>query len=335
MHNRPRILTWHIHGSYLYYLTKTNCDFFIPVKDGHSEGYSGVPKGNFPWGENVHEVAAEKVKELAVNIILFQSKKNYIEDQYEILSKKQHRLPKLYLEHDPPRETPTDTKHIVDNPDMFLVHVTNFNNLFWDNNQTPTTVIHHGVAVPENVKYTGIVNKGIVVVNNFSKRGRRVGLDIVEKVKKYIPLDIIGMNSIDVGGLGEIPHQQIPPFISQYRFFFNPMRYTSLGLAVCEAMMVGLPIIALPTTEMPEIIKNGKDGFMSNDIDVIIEKMQILLQDRDYALSLSTHVKNTAHQKFDIHRFIKEWEEIFLLMMQKDKKKSSRYTVSQTLGGSL
>lgn len=37
MHNfsskkrRLRVLTWHIHGSYLYYLTNSNADFFLPV----------------------------------------------------------------------------------------------------------------------------------------------------------------------------------------------------------------------------------------------------------------------------------------------------------------
>jgi len=44
--------------------------------------------------------------------------------------------------------------------------------------------------------------------------------------------------------------------IFQDRFFFNPIRYTSLGLAVCEAMMVGMPIIGLATTEMATTVQN-------------------------------------------------------------------------------
>jgi hypothetical protein len=28
---RPKVLTWHIHGTYLYYLTQANCDFYLPV----------------------------------------------------------------------------------------------------------------------------------------------------------------------------------------------------------------------------------------------------------------------------------------------------------------
>ena len=50
-----------------------------------------------------------------------QSRRNYLEDQYDILSEQQRSLPRIYLEHDPPRENPTDTKHIVDDPEMLLV----------------------------------------------------------------------------------------------------------------------------------------------------------------------------------------------------------------------
>src|SRR5438105_4258661 len=126
---RLRVFTWHIHGSYLYYLTQANCDFYIPFDTLRTAGYAGKTK-NFRWGDNVHEVPVNEVKKLELDIILFQSnygsKNHFQKDQYEILSQKQQTLPKIYLEHDPPRDHPTDTKHIVDDPNMLLVHVTHF-----------------------------------------------------------------------------------------------------------------------------------------------------------------------------------------------------------------
>jgi len=118
-----RILTWHIHGSYLYYLTQSQHHFYLPVKSGRPEGYGGR-LGSFPWSDNVYDVPASEVKNLKFDCILFQSKRNYLEDQYEILSESQRRLPLIYLEHDPPREHPTDTRHFVDDPNILLVHVT-------------------------------------------------------------------------------------------------------------------------------------------------------------------------------------------------------------------
>jgi hypothetical protein len=91
-----------------------------------AEGYGGRSP-NFPWPDNVHEVSADAVARLPLDCILFQSRKNYQQDQYEILSLAQQRLPRLYLEHDPPCEHPTNTRHPVDDPDVLLVHCTPFN----------------------------------------------------------------------------------------------------------------------------------------------------------------------------------------------------------------
>src|SRR5690606_22218896 len=124
-------------------------------------------------------------------------------------------------------------------PAVRIVHVTHFNNLMWDNNGVPSTVIEHGV-VDHGHLYTGNNAKGIVVINGIVKRGRRLGLDIFKRVRDKVPLDIVGMGSMEVGGIGEVPNHTLPEFVAQYRFFFNPIRYTSLGLSVCEAMMAGV-----------------------------------------------------------------------------------------------
>lgn len=306
-----RVLTWHIHGSYLYYLTQADCIFYLPYKEGSSEEGYGGRTPSFSWADNVINVPSEKVKDIEFDCILFQSKKNYLQDQFEILTEEQRALPKIYLEHDPPRDSPTNTKHVVDDPDMLLVHVTYFNELMWDNNRTPTKVIEHGVMVDEKVSYSGEIKKGIVVINGIVKRGRRLGLDVFEKVRKEIPLDIVGMGSEEVGGLGEINNRELSEFIAKYRFFFNPIRYTSLGLSVCEAMMTGVPIIGLATTEMSVTIKNNYSGFIDTNVNALIQKMEMLLNDHGRAKELGEGAKETARGKFNIERFKKDWLETF------------------------
>jgi hypothetical protein len=317
MNTRPlRVLTWHIHGSYLYYLTQTPCVFYLPKKNSSEEGYGGRTP-SFPWGDNVIDVPAEDVKNVEFDCILFQSKKNYLEDQYDILTPEQRALPKIYLEHDPPREVPTDTKHVVDDTNMLLVHVTHFNNLMWDNNNTPSKVIDHGVMVDKGVQYTGELNKGIVVINGIVKRGRRLGYDVFKKVREKIPLDIVGMFSEDAGGLGEINNRELSSFIAKYRFFFNPIRYTSLGLSVCEAMMTGVPVIGLATTEMVVTVKNDYSGYVHTDVDFLIEKMQELLDNPEKAKRLGQGAMQTANEKFNIERFKKDWITTFETMAQR------------------
>jgi len=291
-------------------LSQADVDFFLPVKPGRHEGYGG--RGTvFPFGDNVHDVPAEEVRDLALDCVLFQTRKNYQLDQYEILSKEQRRLPRVYLEHDPPQEHPTDTRHWVNDPDMLLVHVTPFNALMWDSGRTPTRVIDHGVLVPDGVCYSGEIEKGIVVVNHLRQRGRRLGVDVFERIRKRVPLDLVGMDAESLGGLGEISPPRLPEFEAHYRYFFNPIRYTSLGLAVLEAMTIGMPIVGLATTEMAVAIENGFSGFVDTDPDNLIEPINMLLSDPAEARRMGENARQFALDRFHIDRFARDWETAF------------------------
>lgn len=324
-----KILTWHIHGSYLYYLVQNRRhEFYLPVKPGHPvgaprpEGYGGRA-GDFPWPDNMFDVPAGEVRNQKFDVILFQSRKNYEVDQYEILSAEQRDLPRIYLEHDPPRhapqdamarDVPTDTRHFVDDPNVLLVHVTHFNNLMWDNGRTPTMVIDHGVMTPDGLTWTGELARGMVVVNGLKKRGRRLGLDVFEQVRQQVPLDLAGIESLDLGGLGPIPLLDLWAMETKYRFFFNPIRYTSLGLAICEAMALGLPIIGLATTEMVTAVQNGINGYVDTNVVALVEHMQRLLKDRSEAAELSKGARHIAAERFGIERFARDWDAAFRLV---------------------
>lgn len=312
MTTAPRVLSWHVHGSYLYYLSHARAEFYLPVKPGRPEGYGGRT-GTFPWPPNVHEVPAEAVRNLAFDCILYQSRSNYELDQHELLSPEQLRLPRIFLEHDPPREEPTDTRHPVDDPEVLLVHVTAFNALMWDSGRTPVAVIEHGVPDP-GFAYHGDLERGVTVVNNMHQRGRRLGADVFEHVRSRVPVDLVGMGSREAGGLGEVPHANLPAFTGRYRFFFNPIRYTSLGLAVCEAMMAGLPIVGLATTEMVSVVRNGESGYLDTRVPRLIETMRELLEDPAEARRLGQGARREALDRFNIHRFARDWDDAFALV---------------------
>ena len=307
---RLRILTWHVHGNYLWYLSHVPHEIFLPVKPGRPPGYGG--RGHtFTWPDNVHEVAVEDVPDLELDCVLSQSHDNWLRDREEILSPAQLALPAVHVEHDPPRQSPTDTRHPVDDPDVLLVHVTAFNDLMWDSGRTPTLVIEHGVVVPEAVRYTGELGRGIVVVNGLRRRGRRLGADIFERARQVVPLDLVGMFADDMGGVGEVPPPDLPAFVARYRFFFHPIRYTSLGLAACEAMMIGMPVVALATTEMSTVIENGVSGWIDTNVDRLIGHMQDLLADPEEARRLGEGARRTALERFSIERFAADWDRAF------------------------
>ena len=133
-------------------------------------------------------------------------------------------------------------------------------------------------------------------------------------MRAAVPLDLVGMDSEALGGLGEVPPPELPAFAARYRFFFNPIRYTSLGLAVCEAMMIGMPIVGLATTEMVTVVENGVSGYLDTDVDQLIERMRELLDDPDEARRAGPPARRRAEERFAITRFARDWEETFALV---------------------
>jgi hypothetical protein len=301
------VLTWHIHGSYLGYLAECGHEFYLPVLPGRPPRFSGRAS-DADWPENIHEIPAEKIASRDFDCVLYQHHENWTRDRFDWLSPEQRRdLPQAFLEHDPPRQHPTDTRHPVDDPNVLIVHCTHFNELMWDCGDNPTVVIEHGVRVPDDAIWVGDLERGIVCVNDIASRGRRLGDDVFAQAREELPLDLYGLHSEERGGLGALPHARTAHVMARYRFLFNPIRYTSLGLSVCEAMMVGVPIVGLATTEMPVAIEDGTTGFVATDVDRLIECGNLLLRDYDLAARLSANARSVARERFGIERFAREW----------------------------
>ncbi|MGA0557943.1 glycosyltransferase family 4 protein [Larkinella sp. VNQ87] len=304
------ILIWHIHGAYLTAIAQTEHNWFLPTKPGHPEGYAGRGvDSSLP--DYVREIPADEIRKLDLDLIIFQTPQNYQTDQYEILSPKQQQLPKIYLEHNTPEPHPTFSRHpVADDPDVFLVHVTHYNRLMWDNGQAPSAVIEHSVAIDPAVRYRGHRAEGIVVVNELQRRGRMAGFDLFEMLRERVPLTVAGMKSAEIGGIGEIHYRYLHERVAEYRFLFSPMRYSSLPLAVIEAMTIGMPIVALATTELPTVIENGVHGFVSGNPDELADRMQWLLDHPDEARCMGDNARELAQSRFGLDRFVRDWNRV-------------------------
>ncbi|MFA9441919.1 glycosyltransferase [Uliginosibacterium sp. sgz301328] len=306
LERRLRILTWHVHGNYLYYLSQVPHDFYLVTRPGDPPGYAGRT-GQLPWGDNVHELPELALPGQSFDCVLYQSARHYAEDRLQVLDDAQRSLPAIYLEHDPPQQHPTNTLHPVQDERVLLVHVTPFNALMWDSGITPHCVIEHGVVVPPGVHYSGELPRGVVVVNNMRGRGRRLGRDVFEEARRAVPLDLVGMDAESLDGIGEIGNLQLAAFTARYRFFFNPIRYTSLGLSIIEAMMIGVPVVGLATTELATVVRNDHNGYVDTDPQRLVTVMRRLIADPGLARDWGEAGRRLALERFGIGRFIDDW----------------------------
>lgn len=304
------VLVWHVHGAYLLYLTQSRHNFYVPSKPERSGDYVGR-WGHHPWGPNVIDVPAERVKDLRLDCVIYQLPRQYERERGLILSETQRRLPAVYVEHEPPHEHATEKRHpVADDPNVLLVHVTHFNRLMWDNGRARTAVIEHGV-IDHGSRWTGELARGVTAVNDISRRGRRGGYDIYLRARQAAPLDLIGMGSEGVpGGLGEVLHRDLPVFTGRYRFYFQPMRYVSLGLAVCEAMMAGLPVVGVGTAEMVRAVPDGVAGYVDTAIEPLLDRMRELVASPALARELGRRARLHARERYHVARFVRDWEKV-------------------------
>lgn len=68
--------------------------------------------------------------------------------------------------------------------------------------------------------------------------------------------------------LGEVPHAEKVNLLAGARALLNPIRWAEpFGLVMVEAMACGTPVLAFAEGAAPEIIEDGKTGFLCQDVD--------------------------------------------------------------------
>jgi hypothetical protein len=306
------VLVWQIHGSYLNTLVQAPHRFYLPTKPDKPEGYGGRGP-TYLWSPETVEVPAEEVRYLDLDLVIYQTQMNFFEDARETLTPEQRSLPAIYLEHNTPQGRINDMVHPVNDPGVLLVHVTHFNDLFWDCRETPTRVVDHAVmpSTPGGA-YIGELEKGVSLVNDMPRRKRVVGGDVFARVREEVSLDLFGFNSKEVvGGFGDLPQAEVHERMKAYRFYFNPIRYTSLPLSVLEAMEIGLPVVALATTELVTLIEDGENGYIDTNVEKLIDRMRHLLAEPEEARLMGEAGRHTVRERFGLKRFIADWEAAF------------------------
>jgi hypothetical protein len=284
---RLRILTWANRPEYLRCLAHTPHELIVVTpSQGHSAQGEPLP--------NVHLIAPEDARRQKLDVILFQRPQHYLDEQYELLTSAQRRAAKVYLEHEPPREHPVDSRHVVSEEDVVVVHVARYNRLMWDHGRVPTRVIEPGIEPPA-ARYRGDLERGLAVLEHVTRR-RALGIDLYEEAKKRAALDLA--------------FELDPQTAARYRYFFYPARYASPTPSLIRAMMIGLPILALLTGGTAGVVRHGIDGYAETDAERLVERMHELAGDRQRAALMGEAAREHALVRFGVARFVSDWNRL-------------------------
>jgi len=187
------------------------------------------------------------------------------------------------------------------------VHVTYFNALFWDAGSTPTRVIEHGIVDPGH-RYSGELPRAAVVINEARRRARVTGTDLLDRFAEAAPLDLFGMDAASLGGIEDLPQRDLHGEMARRRVYLHPIRWTSLGLSLLEAMHLGMPVVALGTTEAHEAVPAAA-GVVSTRLDVLASEMRRLIDDPDEARERGNAARRAALERYGLERFLADWDD--------------------------
>jgi glycosyltransferase involved in cell wall biosynthesis len=305
-----RILLWHVHGSWTTSFVQGQHTYLLPVLPDRGPYGRGRAR-TWDWPDRAVEVTPQQAADADVDLVVLQRPEELdaLAETWLGGRRPGRDLPTVYVEHNAPQGRINELRHpAADRDDVTVAHVTHFNALLWDTGTTPSRVIEHGIVDPGH-RYTGELERAAAMANEPGRRQRVTGTDLLPRFERSVPVDLYGIGSEDVGGHGNLDQAEVHDVIAQRRLYIHPYRWTSLGLALLEAMHLGMPVVALDTTEASEAIPGGA-GIVSNRWDVIDAGIRELLRDPEQARAMGKAARQAALERYGLERFLRDWDEL-------------------------
>lgn len=295
-----RVLLWQLHGSWTNAFVRGRHHYLVVADEPQR------------WPEGVEHVRPDQIADSHPDVVIFQ-RPDELRRLQSLLGPELAGIRKIYLEHNTPSGPAATTRHpVADRDDLLLVHVTRFNRLMWDSGSTPTVVIPHGIPDP-GYRYSGELERQAVVINEAGRRGRAVGADLLPLLADPTPIDLFGIDAdrytgAGVTAAGNLDQEELHAQMARRRVYLHTTRWTSLGLSLIEAMQLGMPVVALGTTEAPAAVPPGT-GIVSNDPGQLIDAVQLLIKNPELARATGEAARDHAVERFGLGRFLADWDE--------------------------
>jgi glycosyltransferase involved in cell wall biosynthesis len=188
-----------------------------------------------------------------------------------------------------------------------------------------SVVIYNGVdtsvfrsAEPENDEWNIPQNKTVLFfAGNLT---RRKGADLLPAIMKHLGENYIlvvtsGQREISLGGLkniiniGHLNPVHLVNIYNRCDIFLTPSRLEGFGLSAAEAMACGKPVVATNGSSLPELVIDGKGGFLCrmDDVKDFAEKIRYLAADEELRNEMGSFNRKRVEEKFTLEKMTEEY----------------------------
>jgi len=316
------ILTFPTHERYQCNLAKTGHNFYLWQEPGvikpWVKEYADVPQNTVLL--NPDKQSEQIPINIDIDIVLSQNKFGQFNIASQVASTLD--LPLISIEHTLPMESWNEEQlqSLYNMRGDINIFISEYSRGVWGWGEQEADVVHHGVDTDffcpsQNTSKQNIV---LSVVNDWINRDWCCGYNLWEQITGYpesnLPLRVLG----DTPGLSSAA-ESTEHLASEYRqakIFLNTSLISPVPTCLLEAMSSGCAVVSTETCMIPEIIKNGYNGFISNDPQKLRNYVDTLLKDDEMSKEIGLNARRTIIDNFGLTNFINQWNAAFLKSLE-------------------
>lgn len=113
--------------------------------------------------------------------------------------------------------------------------------------------------------------------------------------------------------VGGIPFEKMPQRYREMDILLMPTVREGFGLSIAEAMACGLPVVASKCSAVPELIDDGRGGFLCpvGDVKAFAEKLNLLAESPKLRREMGEYNRAMVEKKFKLERMVNEYQMLF------------------------
>lgn len=307
------ILTFCTHEGYQTMLAKTGHNFYM-LTGNNMKAWDYQTK---PIPPNHYLCQPNHLPDgVQFDLIFSQSRFGQLQNALEL--KRRLDLPICHVDHTEilPNLAPNQVQELIGLKADKHVFITEHNRRTWQGN-LDSVVIKHGIDLDIFQGWNGAGDHGISVVNQFANRDVFCGWELFKIIASKLKIQLVGDNpgiSESAKSTEDLVHK-----LATARYFLNTSQLSPIPLSLLEAMAVGCPILSTAKQEIPKVITHGVNGLLYDTPEEAIMYAQKLIKEPEYAATLGAAARKTIEEKYNIGRFVQEWNKVFLATVEENR----------------